>query len=46
MKERGSGLIRFGNERDAERAICKYISQHNVLKTFLSFGFENSVKIN
>ena len=25
MKERGSGLIRFGNERDAERAICKYI---------------------
>ena len=24
MKERGSGLIRFGNERDAERAICKY----------------------
>ena len=24
MKERGSGLIRFANERDAERAICKF----------------------
>ena len=24
MKERGTGLIRFANERDAERAICKF----------------------
>ena len=24
MKERGSGIIRFANERDAERAICKF----------------------
>ena len=23
MKERGSGIIQFTNERDAERAICK-----------------------
>ena len=25
MKERGTGLIRFTGERDAERAVCKYI---------------------
>ena len=24
MKDRGSGIIRFANERDAERAICKF----------------------
>ena len=23
MKERGTGLVRFNSERDAERAVCK-----------------------
>jgi hypothetical protein len=24
MKERGTGLVRFNSERDAERAVCKF----------------------
>lgn len=33
MKERGTGLIRFANERDAERSICKLKNiLNNILK--------------
>ena len=31
MKERGTGLIRFTGERDAERAVCKLICSFNQL---------------
>lgn len=27
MKERGTGMVRFASERDAERAVCKWIKK-------------------
>ena len=34
MKERGCGLIRFANERDAEKAICKIFKQSEAENIF------------
>ena len=45
MKERGTGLIRFTGERDAERAVCKSIYPIPYFCLVFIFWFIYSTKI-